>query len=254
MNIKIIIASHKPYWMPDSDIYVPLQVGSEEKETISGFQRDNEGENISAKNGSYCELTGLYWAWKNLDADYIGLVHYRRYFAKRSWGRKHTRIAGRSEIEQALKHADVLLPKPRHYFIETNYSQYIHAHYEQDLIIARQIISEKYSDYIPAWDLVMKRSSGHRFNMFIMKRSIINDYLLWLFDILFELEERLDISCYSKRDARVFGFVAERLLDIWILHHRIRYAELPVVHLESQHWPIKTYLFLKRKFAKNAVH
>ena len=80
MNIRIIVAAHKPYQMPKDDIYLPLHVGHAGKPDI-GFQGDDTGENISTKNANYCELTGLYWAWKNLDADYIGLAHYRRYFA-----------------------------------------------------------------------------------------------------------------------------------------------------------------------------
>jgi len=79
-NIKIIVASHKKYQMPEDDMYLPLHVGAEGKEKL-GYQGDNTGDNISIKNPYFCELTGLYWAWKNLEADYIGLVHYRRYFS-----------------------------------------------------------------------------------------------------------------------------------------------------------------------------
>ena len=78
-NIKIIVATHKKYQMPDDEMYLPVQVGSELNDNL-GYQKDNDGENISKKNPYYCELTGLYWAWKNLDADYIGLCHYRRIF------------------------------------------------------------------------------------------------------------------------------------------------------------------------------
>ena len=42
---------------------------------------DDEGDNISQKNKTYCELTAQYWAWKNEDADYYGFFHYRRYLA-----------------------------------------------------------------------------------------------------------------------------------------------------------------------------
>ena len=79
MSIKIIVAAHKKYWMPTDPVYLPVHVGAEGKDSI-GYTPDNTGENISAKNPYFCELTGLYWAWKNLDADFIGLVHYRRYF------------------------------------------------------------------------------------------------------------------------------------------------------------------------------
>ena len=63
MNAKIIIATHKMYDMPQDDIYLPVHVGREGKDALP-YQPDNTGDNISAKNPSYCELTGLYWAWK----------------------------------------------------------------------------------------------------------------------------------------------------------------------------------------------
>ena len=81
-NIKVIVAAHKKYQMPENEMYIPVQVGAEGKEKIEGYTQDNTGDNISSKNPYFCELTGLYWAWKNLDADYKGLVHYRRYFTK----------------------------------------------------------------------------------------------------------------------------------------------------------------------------
>ena len=80
---------------------------------------------------------------------------------------------------------------------------------------------------------------------------MLDTYCTWLFDVLFELERRLDISDYSPYDARVFGFVAERLLDVWLGESSKRMGlhivELPVIHLESQHWPKKALAFLKRK-------
>ena len=58
-DIKIIVATHKKYQMPNDDIYLPIHVGAEGKESI-GYQADNVGENISNKNSYFCELTGLY--------------------------------------------------------------------------------------------------------------------------------------------------------------------------------------------------
>ena len=77
-DVKIIIATHKEYRMPKDKVYLPLQVGAEGKKSI-GYKKDNTGKNISEKNPFFCELTGLYYAWKNLKYDYIGLVHYRRH-------------------------------------------------------------------------------------------------------------------------------------------------------------------------------
>jgi hypothetical protein len=108
------------------------------------------------------------------------------------------------------------LPAKRNYFIETTYSQYAHAHHAIDLDATRSIISGKYPGFLAAFDKTMKSTKGHRFNMAVMKRPLFDDYCAWLFDILFELERRLDISSYSPYDARVFGFVAERLLDVYI--------------------------------------
>lgn len=247
MNIKIIVATHKKYKMPDDKIYMPLHVGREGKSDL-GYQGDNTGDNISLKNANYCELTGLYWAWKNLNADYIGLVHYRRHFTyKKAKGDKFQRIIGYKELSEILNKNDVILPVPRNYYIETNYSQYAHAHHAVDLDKTREIISEKYPEYIKAYDDSMQEPSGHRFNMFIMKRDNFDAYCEWLFDILFELEKRLDISNYNTNDARVFGFVSERLLDVWINTNNILYTNQPYIFMEKQNWFIKGINFVKRK-------
>ena len=95
----------------------------------------------------------------------------------------------------------------------------------------------------------MKRTSGHRFNMFIMKRELADAYCAWLFPVLFELEARLDLSLYSAYDARVFGFVGERLLDVWLLYRGYRGRDIPYVFLEKQNWLKKGAAFLKRKLA-----
>ena len=239
----IIVATHKAYPMPEDEIYLPLQVGALGKAPF-GLQRDNAGENISGKNANFCELTGLFWAWKNLAAaPMLGLVHYRRHF------RGKNGIASGAEITAAMEHVPCILPKPRNYFIENTYSHYAHAHHAIDLDTTRTIVAERHPDFLDAFDAVMKSPRGHRFNMFVMRRPLFDGYCAWLFDILFELEQRLDIASYSPYDARVFGFVAERLLDVYIQTRRVPYAELPVLNLESQHWPRKILNFLKRKFA-----
>ena len=115
MDIKILVAAHKKYWMPDDDVYVPLHVGAEGKESL-GYLPDNTGDHISSKNPSYCELTGLYWAWKNLDCDYLGLVHYRRYFTKRSQSYSDyismdEVVLSRGDLDNLLSQNDAVLSK-----------------------------------------------------------------------------------------------------------------------------------------------
>ena len=248
-DIRIIVAVHKEYQIADDPMYFPLHVGRAFHKALP-YPGDDTGENISAKNPNYCELTGLYWAWKNLDSEYIGLCHYRRYFAKSRilahdpW----QRVLEYSQAEKLLQKAPIILPRKRNYFIETNYSQYVHAHHEQDLTETRRIIAEKHPQYLAAYDRRMKKTTGHRFNMFIMRRDVLDEYCSWLFDILFELERRLDVSQYTEYDRRVFGFVAERLLDPWLETRNMTYTELPVVHIEGERWIKKGIAFLKRKF------
>ena len=248
MNIKILVATHKSYWMPYDDIYVPVQVGSALSDVDLGYTRDDAGDNISAKNKNYCELTGLYWAWKNFEADYIGLAHYRRHFTVRKCSDKRLSVINKSEVIELLEKNDVILPVKRHYYIETSYGQYIHAHHKEDLDVTESIIKENYPEYLDSYQNVMNKTSGHRFNMFIMKKEVFHEYCSWLFSILFELERRLDISNYSVNDARVFGFVGERLLDVWLLKNHIEYREIPYIFMEKQNWIKKGSSFIKRKF------
>lgn len=247
MDIKIIVATHKKYWMPSEDIYLPLLVGKKGKMDL-GYQGDDTGDNISEKNAHYCELTGLYWAWKNLRAEYKGLAHYRRHFMMKGVkGTKEEKVMTKEQLEKLLLKSDIVLPNPRNYFIETNYNQYVHAHHAEDLDYTRQILVEKYPEYVKEYDKTMKSTIGHRFNMFIMKEELFDQYCAWMFDVLFTLEERLDISDYSAYDARVFGFVSERLLDIWLQTNNLKYIDTPVEFMEKQNWLIKGTNFLKRK-------
>ena len=249
MNLVMLVASHKAYRMPEDRTYHPIQVGAAGKAVIDPrWLRDDAGENISAKNAGFCELTAYYWAWKNLDADAYGLCHYRRYFGSGAfWKAKEERILSQEQITRLLEHADIVLPKKRHYFIETRESQYNHAHHGKDLACVRQILEEKYPEYLPQWNRVMQSRSGHIFNMLIARKPVFDAYNAWLFDILFEAEKRIDISDYSVSERRVFGYLAERLLDVYVLHHQLRYAECPVINLESQHWLKKGFVFLCRK-------
>lgn len=249
MNILICVATHKPYWMPNDDIYLPLQVGAAFNANKFLPNTDSTGINISGKNKNYCELTGLYWVWKNISYkyDYIGLVHYRRHFASKTIGNKKNRVIDSKHLEELLDKYDVLLPRKRHYYIESNCSQYIHAHHKEDLDLTRSIIKGKYLEYLDTYDKELSKTSGHKFNMFVMKKDIFNGYCAWLFDILFELENRLDISNYSSYDSRVFGFVSELLLDVYINKNNIKYKDIPYVYLEKVNWINKIVNFLKRK-------
>lgn len=250
MDIKIIVASHKKYWMPADDIYLPLHVGKEGKADI-GFIGDNTGDNISNKNANYCELTGLYWAWKNLPAEYIGLCHYRRYFTRSnpcSCSKKKQVILTKAEWEELLNKHPIIVPDKRKYYIETNRSHYNHSHYAKDLDMTEKIIQEKYPQYSEAFTKVMERTWAHMFNMFVMRRDYFDEYNNWLFDVLQKLEKRTDITDYDAVEARIYGYISELLLDVWLETNQLEYYEQNVVFLEPQNWLKKGGTFLKRKF------
>ena len=251
-EIKIIVATHKKYQMPEDKMYIPVQVGSEEKADL-GYQKDNEGENISEKNPYFCELTGLYWAWKNLNADYVGLVHYRRYFSlnkkiPKDENEKFKILLTEEQASEKLEKVDVILPKLRKYYIENLYDHYKHTMYIEPLDETRRIIKEKYPEYLDEFDKLHNRTSAHMFNMFIMKKDVLNEYCTWLFDILFELEKRTDPSKYDSFHARFYGRVSELLLDVWINKNQIKYEEVKVIDMQNVNWLKKGVAFLQAKF------
>ena len=250
MDIKILVAAHKEYWMHPDGVYLPLQAGSAGKPSI-GYRRDDSGENISCRNDGYCELTALYWAWKNLPCEYIGLCHYRRYFGKQflhTGLSKRKRIFGRAHYEELLREYDVLLPKKRNYFIETVRSQYEHAHYARDLSLAEEVVARLQPDYNEAFTRVMASRRLHIGNIFVMKREHFDNYCAWIFPILDEIEKNVDTTGYSKQQARVFGYLGERLFNVWLAKQQLKTKELDVVFLERENWIKKGVSFLLRKY------
>lgn len=255
-DIKIIIATHKKYFMPSDDMYLPLHVGKSGKEEL-GYQGDDTGDNISLKNPNFCELTGLYWAWKNLPNDYLGLIHYRRFFSVKSRAERkknplETLYLTREEASQLLSQYNVIVPSKRNYYIETLYSHYANTLHAEHLDVTREIISEECGEYLESFDKVMKQRSGYMFNMFIMSKELTNSYCSWLFPILFELEKRLPADKYSAFHARFYGRVSELLFNVWLMKYNkktpIKIKELPFVYSEKVNWGKKILAFLQAKF------
>lgn len=252
MNSKILVATHKQYNFPKNDLYIPIHVGKVLSKRDFGYLGDESGESISTKNRNFCELTALYWAWKNdyfNKYNYCGLVHYRRYFEGDLTFEKFN-ILSSEKINDLMITYDLLLPKKRKYYIETIENHYCNAHNRSDLVIIRKIIQEKYPNFTDSFDLLMKKRELYLFNMFVMKKELFEEYMEWLFDILFELENRVDISSYDNYQSRIFGFISERLFNVWILQKKLKVKELKVVNLEGENLLPKAYGLLKRKFLK----
>ena len=120
--------------------------------------------------------------------------------------------------------------------------------YIEPLDITRDIIAEKCPKYLSEFDRLKKRTSAHMFNMFIMKKEKLDEYCTWLFDILFELEKRVDSKKYDSFHARFYGRVSELLLDVWINTNGYTYKEVKVISMEKVNWWKKGTSFLKAKF------
>ena len=254
-KLTVLVITHKDYEFPHSACYRPLFVGGKIASGLKNedFYQDNSGVNIAEKNSSFCELTGLYWAWKNgvfENNQYVGLVHYRRYFVGKALYLKKKQIASESELLSILDKCDVILPRKRNYFIESIYSHYQHAHHIKDLDITRTVITELQSEYLKSFDTVMQSRKLHLYNMFVMSSEKASEYCHWLFSILFELEKRVDVTHYDKYQKIVLGLIAELLFNFLVLHNQLYVKFLPVVNLEGENLLKKAFGMIKRRIVK----
>lgn len=249
MGIVIIVATHKKSEMPKGTMYLPVQVGkSLHLEMDLGYQSDNEGENISVKNPYYSELTAIYWAWKNLNADFIGLAHYRRHFCLKRKKDDWNSILSTEEAEKLCAENDLILPKMRRLYIETVYSHYDHTFDGKQFDNARIIIEEMCPEYLPFFDKQMNRRCQHLFNMFIMKKELFHAYCEWLFPILEKLESFYDLPNMDPFQARLIGRVSERLLDVWVMKNNIPYKEINYIYFGKKNFHKKVIGFIMAKF------
>lgn len=253
-SITIGVAMHKPYRTPEDSMYLPIHVGAAgSPDVLTELAQDNTGENISALNNYFSELTALYWLWKNNDSDYKGIVHYRRYFATNNvlkWFKRDrfSRILGKDELLRFLENDNVIVPMKRRYFIETVQSHYAHTLYGEQLDETRKVLKNLNPEYVEVWDEVIHKRSAHIFNMMIMDKDTFNRYCEWLFPVLFELINRLDPAKYNAFHARYPGRVSEILLNVWLKKNNIKTRSVPTTYTEFIDWPKKVTGFLKAKF------
>ena len=257
MGVSIIVAFQKPCDLPQDPAYLPLRVGALGQPNEGAWARDDTGDHISGKNPSYCELTGVYWAWKNLPDTDLGLAHYRRYLARRRVFGKKTpeRALPGAEAEKLLRDYAVLVPKKRRYYIETLYSHYAHTHDGRHLDAAREVIRQNAPDYSESCELVFRRRSGYFFNMFIMRRALWDDYCAWLFPLLDALERAVGEGGATGYERRYIGRVSEILFNVWLERafqmgklQRAEVLELPCFYTGQVAWGRKLRSFLMAKY------
>lgn len=253
-SICVGVAAHRPYRMPGDPAYLPLHVGAAlHPGACPGFQPDDEGDSISGLNASYSELTGMYWLWRNVDADVKGLVHYRRLLgspdpARRRARDPYGRIATGEELFFLVTQRGFIAAKRRDYLIESVYSHYAHTHDAAHLDACRGVLTDRCPAAVPFWDRLMAGRRVHAFNMLVARADLFDGYCSWLFPVIEELINRIDSVSMTPFEARWPGRVAELLLDPWLGMSGIDPAELPVVSPEPVDWLAKGKGFLAAKF------
>ena len=261
-NCKIYVFHYKngePF--PDSAGYLHILAGKESYSGESNLTGDNSGENISGKNRYYSELTGIYWIYKNQSSDIVGTSHYRRfftaqgepfryklkrflyYFAGMNKGRHgliytsdysfwEKRILTCEEASSYLNNFDAIMPVRRmlRQSIEKHYIKY---HDITDLQLLRNIIIEKSPEFIPSFDSTFQQKRIYANNMMVMKWPDFKALCDWLFMLLFEFERRVKLTEYTEYQQRIFGFLSERLITVWVNHHDLKVKEFPLIYFKN---------------------
>lgn len=218
-KVSIFTATHKKFDPPQDKTYIPIHVGRELGEDL-GYLGDNTGDNISVLNPYYSELTGLYWIWKNYsDADVVGLCHYRRYFLNDNdelmTDKEFINILGKNEIIASLAVAST----------DSYYSIYKSCHNINDLDAVGNAIKKIYPEYYNSFLEAVNGNCYYVGNLFVTTKGKFDSYCEWLFNIFGEAKKEIDVSGYDDYHKRVYGFLSEQLLMVWIRYNNLTVYE-----------------------------
>lgn len=244
-DVTILVCCHKKDYYYDGPGFLPIQVGKAlHPELDLGIQGDDEGDNISELNPNFCELTAHYWYWKNCKhSKYVGLNHYRRYFAfnkKTPYGTSFLNVDEEtiqssndiSSIQRILNEYDIILAKPNIYPYSL-FTDYSCEHIKNDIKILEQVIHQISPEYDDSFYQVIHRNNKlSHYNMFITKNEIFEEYSEWLFKVLFEVQKRVKISDYTDQ-ARIFGYMSERMLIVFVRQKNLKVKYLPVYKVSN---------------------
>ncbi len=252
-KVCIYVVGHKQFNMPVKDsMYTPLMVGNQHGAVPEGWLSDSTGTNISEKNPRYNELTGLYWIWKNSNADIVGLCHYRRFFTTPA-GKIRNVLTGRAGnfidencIKRILSSHDVILHNKtftpggnrKQLCIKENDSEEIRKSRLSKNILDIMDIAFKAmypEDYI-IYEKVMNGRYAHLLNIIICHKELLDQYCEWLFPLLYKIEAEIDRKFPGQKHTRCMGMIAERLLDVWVLKNKLRVKECFTLNTERIDW------------------
>ena len=220
---KIYVAAHKPFRVPEDELYIPIQVNAE-KNSVFAAVADNTGDNISVKNDHYGELTALYWIWKNeTEASHVGLCHYRRYFLN-----EKRQLLTSQDCDKIFENYDIILPYQTICPGMNYYEMFAASHNINDLKAIEDVIARTKPEYLSDYQPAIHSVTYYTGNLLITSRELLCEYANWLFDIFTEAEKIIDTSGYDQYHRRVYGFLSEQMLMAWVRHHGLRVLELEV--------------------------
>lgn len=222
LSVAIFTATHVRFDPPSDPMYIPLHVGRASSDDL-GYLGDDTGDHISLINCFYSELTGLYWIWKNYSsADYVGLCHYRRYFLN-----SKQELMQKADFIRILSEYDVIVSKPV-LSTQTYYEHYKDAHNINDLLTVGETILRLYPDYFPYFEEIMASHEFYSGNLFVAHKTLFNQYAEWLFTILKGSSQQIDTTGYDAYHRRVYGFLSEQLLFVWVKANHLQYYECEI--------------------------
>ena len=239
-KLKIFLSYHREFPVYKSEIYEPVQVGTALSHIDLGFIKDNQGDNISELNPYYCELTGHYYVLKNyLDMcpeDYIGFGHYRRILditkisdveTPSIYGLNYTdsvKVFNSLKYSDLIKNYDIILPCKSYMYKDTvnpilkdgtltMYEQFKVLHKNDLLDVLKSVLSEYFTEYFEAANECYARKKAWFYNIYIMKKEILKEFLSWEFEVLALVGQK---SGGWEKYPRMAGFLGERLINIWL--------------------------------------
>lgn len=206
---------------------------------ITGCLRDDNGDNISAKNPEYSELTGLYWAWQNQrDEDIIGLEHYRRHFIRHDAkidNYVHPEdLITEQEIRDLLNINQFIIPVHEELFNTSVYDLYVICFHEEE--------TNNFVKYmLKFWDTdermkkeILKCFSENwlgRGNLMIASQLNMDEYCRNLFGMLFWMEENMPVI----NSDRIWGYISEIFPIIWLRAKGKKFVEVDVA-VDDENW------------------
>lgn len=251
MSVKIFVMTHKRFEAPNDPMYIPLHVGHKQAKEEFGYMGDDTGDHISDQNCYYAELSGVYWVWKNYHtADYVGICHYRRFLTS-----EEGYVFSESEYEKILQEYDIITTKQLE--LPGSYRNGFGAHHNvHTLDETGHIIAEYYPEYYDTFIRLSNQNKTYFGNMMVAKKELFDTYCQWLFSIFMILYQRIDLNFTDDYHRRVFGFISEFLLYVWVTVNNLKAYECRVALIgekkETREVTIKIAEYFRQKDVKGA--